>query len=98
MKCSALIPAGILAEKMTIWTCLHAKMIRFYSGLRAQSRRIFLEDLADIYQAIKDSTFVLPVGIERETMERLPRHLSGNSFREYWGKPLVNILRAYCTT
>ncbi|ADV43512.1 DUF5063 domain-containing protein [Bacteroides helcogenes] len=54
--------------------------------------RYISEDLADIYQDIKDFIFVFQLGLN-ETMNDSLAICQGN-FRLYWGQKLVNTLRA----
>jgi hypothetical protein len=50
------------------------------------------EDLADIYQPVKDFVFVFRLGLP-ETMHDAVA-ICSEQFREYWGQTLVNTLRA----
>lgn len=50
------------------------------------------EDLADIYQAIKDFIFVFQLGLNETMNDSLA--ICQEQFREYWGQTLVNTLRA----
>lgn len=50
------------------------------------------EDLADIYQAIKDFIFVFRLGLNETMHDSLA--LCQEQFKEYWGQRLVNTLRA----
>ena len=54
--------------------------------------RYISEDLADIYQDIKDFIFVFQLGLN-ETMNDALAFCQEN-FRQYWGQKLVNTLRA----
>lgn len=50
------------------------------------------EDLADIYQDIKDFTFVFSIGLNETMHDSLA--ICQENFRLYWGQKLVNTLRA----
>ena len=50
------------------------------------------EDLADIYQAIKDFIFVFQLGLNETMNDSLA--ICQEQFKEYWGQTLVNTLRA----
>lgn len=50
------------------------------------------EDLADIYQDIKDFIFVFQLGLNRTMHDALA--ICQENFRLYWGQKLVNTLRA----
>ncbi len=50
------------------------------------------EDLADIYQVIKDFIFVFRLGLNETMHDSLA--ICQEQFKEYWGQRLVNTLRA----
>lgn len=50
------------------------------------------EDLADIYQDVKDFIFVFQLGLNETMNDALA--LCQENFRRYWGQKLVNTLRA----
>lgn len=50
------------------------------------------EDLADIYQAIKDFIFVFQLGLNETMNDSLA--ICHEQFKDYWGQTLVNTLRA----
>lgn len=50
------------------------------------------EDLADIYQDIKNFISIYEQGIEENMSEAL--YLSEENFKLYWGQKLVNVIRA----
>ena len=54
--------------------------------------RYISEDLADIYQDIKDFIFVFQLGLNETVNDSLA--ICQENFREYWGQKLVNTLRA----
>ena len=54
--------------------------------------RYISEDLADIYQDIKDFIFVFQLGLNETMNDSLA--ICQENFREYWGQKLVNTLRA----
>ena len=80
--------AGILAEK-------DAYLDVFMEDMKYSDQpitRYISEDLADIYQDIKDFIFVFQLGLN-ETMHDAMAICQEN-FRLYWGQKLVNTLRA----
>ncbi len=80
--------AGILAEK-------DAYLDVFMEDMKYSDQpitRYISEDLADIYQDIKDFIFVFQLGLN-ETMHNALAICQEN-FRLYWGQKLVNTLRA----
>ncbi len=50
------------------------------------------EDLADIYQDLKNFAFVFEQGVEENMGEAL--YACNENFKLYWGQKLVNVLRA----
>ena len=50
------------------------------------------EDLADIYQSLKDFIFVFQLGLNETMNDSLA--ICQEQFKEYWGQTLVNTLRA----
>lgn len=54
--------------------------------------RFISEDLADIYQDIKDFVFVFSLGLNETMNDSLVR--CKENFEEYWGQKLVNTMRA----
>jgi len=50
------------------------------------------EDLADIYQDLKNFAFVYEQGVEENMSEAL--YVCNENFKLYWGQKLVNVLRA----
>ena len=54
--------------------------------------RYISEDLADIYQDIKDFIFVFQLGLNETMNDSLA--ICQENFRTYWGQKLVNTLRA----
>ena len=54
--------------------------------------RYISEDLADIYQDIKDFIFVFQLGLNETMNDSLA--ICQENFRLYWGQKLVNTLRA----
>lgn len=54
--------------------------------------RYISEDLADIYQDIKDFIFVFQLGLNENMHDALA--ICQENFRLYWGQKLVNTLRA----
>ena len=54
--------------------------------------RYISEDLADIYQDIKDFIFVFQLGLNETMHDALA--ICQENFRLYWGQKLVNTLRA----
>lgn len=50
------------------------------------------EDLADIYQDLKDFTYIYSTGITENMNEAL--FICHENFKSYWGQKLVNVLRA----
>ncbi|MDR0988071.1 MAG: DUF5063 domain-containing protein [Prevotellaceae bacterium] len=55
-------------------------------------KRSIAEDLADLYQAVKDFVFVFRLGFDQTMHEAAAR--CREQFGEYWGQTLVNTLRA----
>ena len=91
MKCSASTLPGFLPKKMTIWTCSY-KIWFIATNLSKNQYRNISEDLADIYQAIKDFIFVFQLGLNETMNDSLA--ICQEQFKEYWGQTLVNTLRA----
>ena len=54
--------------------------------------RYISEDLADIYQDVKDFIFVFSLGLNQTMHDALA--ICQENFRLYWGQKLVNTLRA----
>ena len=54
--------------------------------------RYISEDLADIYQDVKDFVFVFRLGLNETMHDALA--ICQENFRLYWGQKLVNTLRA----
>ena len=54
--------------------------------------RYISEDLADIYQDVKNFTFVFALGLDETMHDALA--ICQENFRLYWGQKLVNTLRA----
>ena len=79
--------AGILAEKDDYLDVFIQDMV--YSD---QPIKKISEDLADIYQAIKDFIFVFQLGLNETMNDSLA--ICQEQFKEYWGQTLVNTLRA----
>ena len=80
--------AGILAEKDDYLDVLIQDMV--YSD--QPIKKNISEDLADIYQAIKDFIFVFQLGLNKTMNDSLA--ICQEQFKEYWGQTLVNTLRA----
>lgn len=80
--------ASILAEKDDYLDV-------FVSDMRYSDQPIkknISEDLADIYQVIKDFIFVFQLGLNETMNDSLA--ICQELFKEYWGQTLVNTLRA----
>lgn len=80
--------AGILAEKDDYLDV-------FVSDMKYSDQpitRYISEDLADIYQDIKDFIFVFRLGLNETMNDSLA--ICQENFRLYWGQKLVNTLRA----
>ena len=80
--------AGILAEK-------DAYLDVFMEDMKYSDQpitRYISEDLADIYQDIKDFIFVFQPGLNETMHDALA--ICQENFRLYWGQKLVNTLRA----
>lgn len=80
--------AGILAEK-------DAYLDVFMEDMKYSDQpitRYISEDLADIYQDIKDFIFVFQLGLNETMHDALA--ICQENFRLYWGQKLVNTLRA----
>ena len=80
--------AGILAEKDDYLDV-------FVSDMKYSAQPItkyISEDLADIYQDIKDFIFVFQLGLNETMNDSLA--ICQENFRLYWGQKLVNTLRA----
>ena len=80
--------AGILAEKDDYLDV-------FVSDMKYSDQpitRYISEDLADIYQDIKDFIFVFQLGLNETMHDSLA--ICQENFRLYWGQKLVNTLRA----
>ena len=80
--------AGILAEKDDYLDVFIQDMV--YSD--QPIKKNISEDLADIYQAIKDFIFVFQLGLYETMNDSLA--ICQEQFKEYWGQTLVNTLRA----
>ena len=80
--------AGILAEKDDYLDVFIQDMV--YSD--QPIKKNISEDLADIYQAIKDFIFVFLLGLNETMNDSLA--ICQEQFKEYWGQTLVNTLRA----
>lgn len=80
--------ADILAEKDDYLDVFIQDMV--YSD--QPIKKNISEDLADIYQAIKDFIFVFQLGLNETMNDSLV--ICQEQFREYWGQTLVNTLRA----
>ena len=80
--------AGILAEKDDYLDVFIQDMV--YSA--QPIKKNISEDLADIYQAIKDFIFVFQLGLNETMNDSLA--ICQEQFKEYWGQTLVNTLRA----
>lgn len=80
--------AGILAERDDYLDV-------FVSDMKYSDQpitRYISEDLADIYQDIKDFIFVFQLGLNSTMNDALA--ICQENFRLYWGQKLVNTLRA----
>ncbi len=80
--------SGILAEKDDYLDV-------FVSDMKYSDQpitRYISEDLADIYQDIKDFIFVFQLGLNETMNDSLA--ICQENFRLYWGQKLVNTLRA----
>ena len=55
-------------------------------------KKTIAEDLADIYQDIKDFIFVFQLGLNETMNDAL--YICKDTFGQYWGQKLVNTLRA----
>ena len=80
--------AGILAEG-------DAYLDVFVEDMKYRDQPItkyISEDLADIYQDIKDFIFVFQLGLNETMNDSLA--ICQENFRTYWGQKLVNTLRA----
>lgn len=80
--------AGILAEKDDYLDV-------FVSDMKYSDQPItkyISEDMADIYQDIKDFIFVFQLGLNETMNDSLA--ICQENFRLYWGQKLVNTLRA----
>jgi len=55
-------------------------------------KKTISEDLADIYQDIKDFIFVFQLGLNETMNDAL--YICKDTFGQYWGQKLVNTLRA----
>lgn len=80
--------AGILGEK-------DAYLDVFMEDMKYSDQpitRYISEDLADIYQDIKDFIFVFQLGLNETMHDALA--ICQENFRLYWGQKLVNTLRA----
>lgn len=80
--------AGIMREKDDYLEVFHPDMA--YSD--TPIKKCISEDLADIYQDIKDFICVFRIGYEPTMHDSLA--ICRENFREYWGQKLVNTLRA----
>ena len=80
--------AGILAEKDDYLDVFIQDMV--YSD--QPIKKNISEDLADIYQAIKDFIFVFQLGLNETMNDSLA--ICQEQFKEYRGQTLVNTLRA----
>lgn len=80
--------AGILAEKDDYLDVFIQDMV--YSD--QPIKKNISEDLADIYQAVKDFIFVFQLGLNETMHDSLA--ICREQFKEYWGQTLVNTLRA----
>lgn len=80
--------AGIMADKDDYLDVFIQDMV--YSD--QPIKKNISEDLADIYQAIKDFIFVFQLGLNETMNDSLA--LCQEQFKEYWGQTLVNTLRA----
>lgn len=80
--------AGILAEKDDYLDVFIQDMV--YSD--QPIKKNISEDLADIYQAVKDFIFVFQLGLNETMHDSLA--ICREQFVEYWGQTLVNTLRA----
>lgn len=80
--------AGVLAERDDYLDV-------FVSDMKYSDQpitRYISEDLADIYQDIKDFIFVFRLGLNETMNDALA--ICAENFRLYWGQKLVNTLRA----
>ena len=80
--------AGILAERDDYLDVFVEEMK--YSD--QPITRYISEDLADIYQDVKDFIFVFSLGLNQTMHDALA--ICQENFRLYWGQKLVNTLRA----
>ena len=80
--------AGILAERDDYLDVFVEEMK--YSD--QPITRYISEDLADIYQDVKDFIFVFSLGLNTKMHDALA--ICQENFRLYWGQKLVNTLRA----
>lgn len=80
--------AGILADKDDYLDVFIQDMV--YSD--QPIKKNISEDLADIYQAVKDFIFVFQLGLNETMHDSLA--ICREQFMEYWGQTLVNTLRA----
>lgn len=80
--------AGIMAEKDDYLDVFVSEMK--YSD--QPITKYISEELADIYQDVRDFIFVFQVGINETMNDALA--ICQENFRLYWGQKLVNILRA----
>ena len=91
MKCFASTLPVFLPKKMIIW--MYSYKIWFIAT--NPSRKNISEDLADIYQAIKDFIFVFQLGLNETMNDSLA--ICQEQFKEYWGQTLVNSYVHYTT-
>lgn len=80
--------AGVLGEKDDYLEVFMADMV--YSD--TPIKRCISEDLADIYQDIKDFIFIFRLGLNETMNDSL--YLCKENFGMLWGQKLVNTLRA----
>ncbi len=80
--------ADILAEKDDYLDVFVKDMV--YSD--QPIKKSIAEDLADIYQDIKDFIFVFQLGLNETMNDSLT--ICQEHFKEYWGQTLVNTMRA----
>lgn len=80
--------AGIMGEKDDYLEVFHPDIA--YSD--TPIKKCISEDLADIYQDIKDFICVFRIGYEPTMHDSLA--ICRENFQEYWGQKLVNTLRA----
>ncbi|WP_291529613.1 DUF5063 domain-containing protein [Bacteroides sp. UBA939] len=80
--------AGILAEKDDYLDVFIQDMV--YSD--QPIKKNISEDLADIYQALRNFIFVFQLGLNETMNDSLV--ICQEQFKEYWGQTLVNTLRA----